>query len=359
MTSTGSVTALTSLRGGTTKQSYRNLRFVGAGSEGGFEAIFSQYVEQVQMGTGVDIKSISYTDPRFQLYNNLQADAARFAKFREAQKQRELSSVKTDLDKAKIEKRYAEYLKVEKQGIFANAAAAERWTGFQENADIYPNLEWRTAGDSEVRPEHAALDGLILPINDSFWNSHTPPLGFGCRCELIQTDAEVNKTEGHENTPAPKGFDFNPGVDQTIFSDSAGYYTSATDSEARQLYEQATKFVGNLSRNSVREAVKDTHAILKPTKLKTDKPIVLSNSDIKAITGKNHDNQVMRNALLFDIAKVVKEAKLVKTAAENAGRTQYDTWYYYAVKGFDNMFLNLVKMKSGEIKLHAITDKIK
>lgn len=231
--------------------------------------------------------------------------------------------------------------------------------GFAENADLYPNLEWRTAGDNDVRAEHARLDGLILPITDSFWRSHTPPLGFGCRCELIQTDEKVNKTDGHEKTPAPKGFDFNPGTDQKIFSDSAGYYTSASKADAAELTKQAKLFVGNLSRNSVRESVKDAHTILKPAKLKAEKPIVLSNSDLKAITGKNHDNQAMRNALMFDIDKVAKEAKLVKSAKESDGRGKYDTWYYYAVKGFDNMFLNFVKMKSGEVKLHAITDKIK
>jgi SPP1 gp7 family putative phage head morphogenesis protein len=322
-----------------------------------FGKTYEQYANQVRMGTGVDIKNISYSDPRFELYNNLQSDAARFTAFREAQRVRELAAVRTDLDKSRIEKRYNEYLKTEKQGIFANSAAAERWTGFQENADLYANLEWRTAGDSDVRTEHAALEGLVLPINDPFWNSHTPPLGFGCRCEVIQTDVEVNKTEGHENTPAPKGFDFNPGIDQQIFSDSAGYYTSAPTADVEILTEQARNFSGNLSRVSIRESVKDTYPVLKPAGLNTEKPIVLSNTDIKTITGKNQDNQVMRNALLFDIVNVVKDAKLVKSAADSENPEV--TWYYYAVKGFDNMFLNLVKMKSGVVKLHAITDKIK
>src|SRR5690606_26524762 len=142
---------------------------------------------------------------------------------REAQKQRELSGVTTDLDKARIEKKYAEFLKTEKQTIFANSAAAERWAGFAENADLYPNLEYRTAGDDDVRDEHAKLNGIILPLNDPFWNAHTPPLGWGCRCELVQTDEPANQNEekykGYEDTPAPKGFDFNPGVDQTLFSE--------------------------------------------------------------------------------------------------------------------------------------------
>lgn len=180
-------------------------------------------------------------------------DAARFTAFREAQKERELTSVKTDLDKSRIEKKYAEFLKTEKHGVFANSAAAERWMGFQENADLYPNLEWRTAGDSDVRPEHARLDGLILPLDDPFWRSHTPPLGFGCRCEVIQTDEEVNKKEGHEKTPAPKGFDFNPGIDQKIFSDSAGYYTSASSSDAKKINSWIEEFMAEFRKENEQE----------------------------------------------------------------------------------------------------------
>lgn len=198
------------------------------------------------MGTGVDIAKISKTDLRRELYINLQNDAARFAAFREAQRERELSAAETDLDKAKIAKKYKDYLATEKQGIFANSAAAERWMGFAENADLYPNLEYRTAGDSDVRAEHARLDGLILPISDSFWNSNTPPLGFGCRCEVIQTDEPAKEKEGYKQTVAPKGFDFNPGKEQKIFSDTAGYYTSASDADTKKLNEWVKEFLTSI-----------------------------------------------------------------------------------------------------------------
>lgn len=283
------------------------------------------------MGTGIDISKISYTDPRFKLYNNLQSDAARFATFREAQKQRELSAVRTDLDKSRIEKRYAEYLKTEKQGIFANAAAAERWTGFQENADLYPNLEWRTAGDSDVRPEHARLDGLILPINDPFWNSHTPPLGFGCRCEVIQTDEKVNKTEGHENTPAPKGFDFNPGVDQKIFSDSAGYYTSAPRAD-----------VGELTKVGVTQLkIRLNELVLSEVRGKTlaykGKEIAINRVGIDKTRSFNKDNATALTAMLnpknlqdmIDTGKhrVEEYRKIDKAKMEaNTGIAKYHVW---------------------------------
>jgi SPP1 gp7 family putative phage head morphogenesis protein len=199
------------------------------------------------MGTGVDPENAKKKDPRLKLHNNLQKDAARFAAYREAQKERELKAAATDADKAKINKKYKDYLATEKQGIFANSAAAERWIGFSENADLYPNLEWRTAGDADVRAEHAELEGLILPIDDTFWNTHTPPLGFGCRCELIQTDEPVNKDQdkykAFEETSAPKGFDFNPGTEQKVFSDTAGYYTSVSAEDSEVINEWLIDFL--------------------------------------------------------------------------------------------------------------------
>jgi SPP1 gp7 family putative phage head morphogenesis protein len=210
-----------------------------------FAKILAQYAKQVQMGTGVDPEKAKKKDPRIKLHNNLQKDAARFAAYREAQKERELKAAITEFDKAKITKKYKDYLAVEKQGIFANSAAAERWLGFAENADLYPNLEWRTAGDADVRAEHAILQGLILPVTDPFWNVHTPPLGFGCRCELIQTDEPANKKEGYQETTAPKGFDFNPGKEQKIFSDTAGYYTSATADDSKLIEEWLADFLEN------------------------------------------------------------------------------------------------------------------
>ncbi|ANV98297.1 hypothetical protein BBW65_05565 [Helicobacter enhydrae] len=38
--------------------------------------------------------------------------------------------------------------------------------------------------DSATRPTHRVLHGTILPRNHSFWDTHTPPLDWGCRCRI-------------------------------------------------------------------------------------------------------------------------------------------------------------------------------
>lgn len=251
---------------------------------------------------------------------NLEADAARFATFREAQKARQIAEAKTDLDKAKISKQYKEYLLTEKHAIFANSAAAERWTGFAENADLYPNLEWRTAGDADVRDEHAKLDGIILPMNDPFWNAHTPPLDWGCRCEIIQTDEpanhEVEKYKGFEETSTPKGFDFNPGVEQKLFSDSAGYYTSPSDAEYRNLSETAQQLALGYFERNVIKAMQNTVVKANGVAMQLDEEGIKQTASINA-----KESKALAVNAIYDLKNIVKKAKYTTTT--EAGKVQH------------------------------------
>ncbi len=295
-------------------------------------------------------------------------DADRFATYRQRQLGAELAKAENDVQKEAIRKRYKTYLESERHAIYGNANAAERWAGFTENADLYPNLEWRTAGDSDVRPEHAKLDGLILPVNDPFWNSHTPPLGFGCRCELTQTDKKTVEKDGYKDTGAPKGFDFNPGIEQKLFSNSAGYYTSAPKADVELLEKWAGTVSGKISKEFVRDKLNNTNKVVKIANgdLKGAK-YTISNGCIKRITGKPHENQYLRDFLLTDIENVVKNAIQVNTAKDIKTNLlkhkNIAAWHYYQVKGFDNMFLNFkvnVDKKGKEtVILHSISDSIK
>ena len=71
------------------------------------------------------------------------------------------------------------YLHAEYNFVQASATMAAKWEKFEEDGDRY-NLQYRTAGDDKVRPEHAALDGVTLPMSDPFWESYYPPNGWNC-----------------------------------------------------------------------------------------------------------------------------------------------------------------------------------
>lgn len=83
-------------------------------------------------------------------------------------------------DVRSIDKTYnANYLRAEYNFVSASADMAAKWERFSRDGDRY-NLQYRTAGDGRVRPEHAALDGVTLPPSDSFWQEFYPPNGWNC-----------------------------------------------------------------------------------------------------------------------------------------------------------------------------------
>lgn len=68
-------------------------------------------------------------------------------------------------DVQKIDDTYnRNYLHAEYNFVQASAQMAAKWEGFIQDGDRY-NLQYRTARDKKVRPEHASLDRVTLPIN--------------------------------------------------------------------------------------------------------------------------------------------------------------------------------------------------
>lgn len=59
---------------------------------------------------------------------------------------------------------------------------------FMAEKDDFPFVEYQTAGDSKVRNQHAKLDGKIFNLSDKEAMKLWPPNGYGCRCEMLQTN---------------------------------------------------------------------------------------------------------------------------------------------------------------------------
>ena len=69
------------------------------------------------------------------------------------------------------------YLESEYEFAVSSSQMASKWSEFSDNNRYY--LQYRTAGDSRVRQQHAALNETTLPQNDAFWSSYTPPNEIG------------------------------------------------------------------------------------------------------------------------------------------------------------------------------------
>lgn len=83
-------------------------------------------------------------------------------------------------DVRKIDNTYnRNYLRAEYNFAGAAAQMAERWEeAAKDDEEIY--LQYRTAHDGKVRPEHAELHGITLPVSDRFWEEYYPPNGWNC-----------------------------------------------------------------------------------------------------------------------------------------------------------------------------------
>ena len=131
------------------------------------------------------------------------------------------------------------YLRAEYNFIHASAQAAARWEQFSQDGDRY-HLQYRTAGDSRVRPEHADLHGVTLPPSDPFWEEFYPPNGWNCRCTVVQVlpwkhpatdrDEAMARAEAALQLDTKRMFRFNPGKQQQTVPD----YNPYTISQCRQ-----------------------------------------------------------------------------------------------------------------------------
>jgi SPP1 gp7 family putative phage head morphogenesis protein len=81
----------------------------------------------------------------------------------------------------------------------------------EAHKDAFPYRQYLSSEDDRVRETHAALNRKILPANHSFWQTHTPPWEFNCRCDCVPlTEEEVNHTRAGEAHKAPENQDVLP-----------------------------------------------------------------------------------------------------------------------------------------------------
>ena len=67
---------------------------------------------------------------------------------------------------------------------------------YHKASHLYPNLEFRYEESNELKMKEYSrkfrlLEGLVLPINDLFWNTYLPPNHFEDNCTIYLTDKEI------------------------------------------------------------------------------------------------------------------------------------------------------------------------
>jgi len=75
--------------------------------------------------------------------------------------------------------------------------AAGLWNRVERNKTTLPFIYYRTMRDERVRASHRVWDGVALPVDDPFWDTHYPPNGWRCRCTAYGIDEKgLQQMEG-------------------------------------------------------------------------------------------------------------------------------------------------------------------
>lgn len=175
-------------------------------------------------------------------------------------------------DVRKVDETYnSNYLRAEYNFAQASAEMAGKWERIEEDGDEYL-LQYRTAGDDKVRPEHASLNGVTLPPSDSFWDEYYPPNGWNCRCSVAQvrrdkfpqTDREEAFTRARKALAKDKNgmFRFNPGKQERTFPD----YNPYTISKCKNC-PKAKNLAAGIPSSELCEACSVINALIKKEKI--------------------------------------------------------------------------------------------
>ena len=264
-----------------------------------------------------------------------------------------------------IDKSYnSNYLRAEYNFVQASAQMAAKWENFMHDGDRY-NLQYRTAGDKKVRPTHAALNRVTLPITDTFWESYYPPNGWNCRCTVVQVLKDKYPVTPHDEAMAlgeeatgkdTKGiFHFNTGKEQKTVPDynpytirrcrdcdiAQGKTTLAfiPDNELCAACRIVRKCYGDKTKSQ--RAIERIHYLheMKPLlKVKHEKPVGEGTIKVGFSTyGNKHlfsdtfgRSKILEKDDLASLDKVLRKATFIESSPLTHPRTDgIDRFYYY------------------------------
>jgi len=85
-----------------------------------------------------------------------------------------------------------------------------RWERSQAST-AHPYLMYRVGNSKNHRKEHLEWNGLVLPKDDPWWNSHYPPNGWGCKCWTMAVSEDRKQRLEETGITVPPSVDGEPG----------------------------------------------------------------------------------------------------------------------------------------------------
>ena len=139
---------------------------------------------------GVTSKALAQ-DVRNSLLTSL-ANGTTFAAWKKEILPNKLGEWHKALVEAKGEKAAEARLKLIFETNMKTARAVGQWQRGQATKRYLPYYVYGASSSARRRPEHVSFYGVVLPVDDPFWDVYYPPSAFGCRCSVRQiTKAEA------------------------------------------------------------------------------------------------------------------------------------------------------------------------
>lgn len=203
--------------------------------------------EGVEKGFGKKLIKLKYNEPDFLLLHELQTNIYLFSGAKTFQQIRVMRGAMVEGNqiipfndfRKKADSIFGiyneSYLQAEYNTSIGNGQISSKWLEIEQTKKLFPMLKYSAIIDGRTSDICKPFDGIVLPVDDKFWNKYTPLNHFNCRCTIIKIDkySEEPQTAKKDVSKAVKiadediadNFKFNPGKDKLIFSYKHPYFT--------------------------------------------------------------------------------------------------------------------------------------
>jgi hypothetical protein len=204
------------------------------------ENLFNEFWDKLNEATDKGFGTVTPVDHDYEFYQELRYNNGVFAAFKVHRMQNDMAAKLLDENgelkpfeqwlndvQPIADHQCRQYFQTEYDTAIKRAHIAADWRQFEQEADVFPNLEWIKSTSITPGEDHKIYWGIIRPMVDTWWNDHKPGDRWGCKCGLRSTDKKPTPLrdipkETNADDPAP-GLNNNPGKDGILFSDTHPY----------------------------------------------------------------------------------------------------------------------------------------
>ncbi len=332
------------------------------GSEAINKDLFNVYVNNYFKGISSVFNDIDSNSPLWEKVQQYKLNAANFAAHKSYMVTDKIRAAKDDAEIKSIVNKFNRYQSAEYNTIVARSRTAKQWDTFESEKHLFPNLEWIRTRSANPRELHLGYVGIILPMNDAFWQQNQPGNLWNCKCDWKTTDAQTT-AKPTKITPAATGLDGNPYETGKLITEKHPYFKVSADEKTiidkflvKQIRDDAVKYACDNLRDKKIPNVIGTGR----TKIRNIN-IEFSRKGIEHFAHDFHENLNYKNLLIKNLDELVLKSEYVASAPNlDINNTIVKQYHYYKINILGKIYyLNVRELCDGKFILYSIKQNIK